>query len=133
MADIQCAVSTDKQYVKIVLVDDDGSDIGEHLMAAADLDTFIQEIGRIRATMTPPVTRTLDPNPAFTNVTREPVFHVNRQHILSKEFFIAARHPGFGWLAFVLEAEAGKALAGLMQRQIDAGSPKIIIGSGLVT
>lgn len=132
MADIQCSVSTNKKFAKIILVDEAGADIGEYVATAHDLDIFIQELGRIRASMVPEVNRVLEVNPVFKNVTRETIFHVHRQHMLGKELFLAVRHPGFGWLAFTMDPSHATALAALLKGQVDAISPKIVKPSGVI-
>jgi hypothetical protein len=77
--------------------------------------------------------RKLEPNPVFRNVTRDAVFHVNRPHAVSREIFIAARHDGFGWLAFTLSNESALILANLILREAQVNTPKIIKpGSGLI-
>ena len=114
-------------------VEDNGKVIASKFMKADEIDILIQTLGNLRAKMLPIVTRKLEQNPVFTNVTQEAVFHVNREHVVSKTFFIAARHSGFGWLAFTLSNDYGALLANLINAQIEANTPKIIKpNSGLI-
>lgn len=127
MADIQCAISNNRQMVKIILVDDDGKDIGEHIATVETLDLFIQELSRVRIDMQPPISRILPPSPVFKNVTRETTFHVNRQHKIGRELFLGVRHPGFGWLAFVMDRNHAVDLCGLLQREVNSISPVVLV------
>lgn len=127
MKDVQFALSNDKTkaaiYVGEILAENDDPVI----LDAASLDTMIANLGKLRSEMTPPFIKSLDPNPVFSNVTRQPMFHINRQHVLSKEIILAARHEGFGWLAFIVSNEAANTLADMVKHQANAGKPKIII------
>lgn len=133
MADISSGLSHDKRRMQIAIDGDDGKPIASMVLEAHEVETLLLQLGRTRAEMEPPVIPKPDPNPVFRDVTRDAVFHVDRQHVVGKEFFIAARHPGFGWLAFTLTAENGLLLSGLINRQVEAITPKIIRpDSGLI-
>lgn len=132
MADIGTSLSHDRRQMKIDIIDGD-KELAAVVLDAEQVAVLLTQLGRARAEMDPGVPRKLDPNPVFRDVTREAVFHVDRQHVVGKEFFLAARHPGFGWLAFTLNAEAGFLLSNLINRQVEAITPKIIRPeSGLV-
>lgn len=132
LADIATALSTDKKHMAITVISDAGLE-ATIVLSAEEAETVITQIGRVRAEMEPPVIRKVEGSPVFRDVTRETVFHVNREHVMAKEFFIAARHPGFGWLAFTLVPETGLLLSNLINRQVEAITPKIIKpGSGLI-
>ncbi len=75
-----------------------------YLLDAHDLDNVIGNLGASRAKMVPAHQAGLDPNPVFTNVTRGAQFFVDRD-TKTKEVVIAVLHPGYGWLAFPLEAK----------------------------
>ena len=133
MADISSGLSHDKRRMQIAIDGDDGKPIASMVLEAHEVETLLLQLGRTRAEMEPPVIPKPDQNPVFRDVTRDAVFHVDRQHVVGKEFFIAARHPGFGWLAFTLTAENGLLLSGLINRQVEAITPKIIRpDSGLI-
>lgn len=133
MADISTALSNDKRKLMIEILSESGASLAAVVIEAAEVETLLLQLGRVRAEMEPPVTPKLEPNPVFRDVTREAVFHVDRQHVVSSEFFLAARHPGFGWLAFTMKAEHGTILAALINRQVEAITPKIIKpNSGLI-
>lgn len=102
------------------------------VLDATDVSLLLKELGRHRAEMLPPISKKLDPSPVFRDVTRETTFHVDRPNVVSKEFFIAVLHPGFGWLAFPMNEQTGTALAALIMRQVDAMKPKIIKPDGLM-
>lgn len=133
MADIGTALSLDKRHLQIYISDDTGASMAV-VLTAEEAETLLMQFGRVRAEMDPPVVRKIEGSPVFRDVTREAVFHVDRQHVVGKEFFIAARHEGFGWLAFALTAETGFLLSNLILRQVEAITPKIIKPpSGLIT
>lgn len=133
MADIATAISHDKKHMAITIISEPGNET-TIVLSAEEAETVITQIGRVRAEMEPPVIKKVDATPIFRDVTRETVFHVNREHVMAKEFFIAARHPGFGWLAFTLGPETGILLSNLILRQVEAITPKIIKPpSGLIT
>lgn len=132
MGDITTAISTDKRLLQIHISTDDAKE-ASIVLTVPEAETLITQLGRVRAEMEPPVLRKLEGAPVFRDVTRETVFHVNREHVVAKEFFIAARHPGFGWLAFTLGPETGLLLSSLINRQVEAITPKIIKpNSGLI-
>lgn len=133
MADITTGLSLDKTLLQIHVKGEDGREAAI-VLSVPEVETLITQIGRVRAEMEPPVIKKVDATPIFRDVTRETVFHVNREHVMAKEFFIAARHPGFGWLAFTLGPETGILLSNLILRQVEAITPKIIKPpSGLIT
>jgi hypothetical protein len=107
-----------------------GDIVASKIMEAEELSTFIKNLGKLRADMAQEVNRKLEQNPVFTDVTRGAIFHVNRQHKIGKEFFIAARHEGFGWLAFSLGAGTGSVLAAMILKQIDDMQGNIIKPKG---
>lgn len=123
MSDLMAALNADKSLALIEVEDDDGKVIMQKVLTPAELSVHITELSRLRRAMADPIPRKLDPNPVFTDVTRNAVFHVDRQHALTKEFFVAARHPGYGWLAFTLEAPAGYLLSQMIFKQAKAISP----------
>lgn len=132
MADITTGLSTDKRLLQVHISAEDGKEAAI-ILSVPEVETLITQLGRVRAEMEPPVIKKVDATPIFRDVTRETVFHVNREHVMAKEFFIAARHPGFGWLAFTLGPETGLLLSSLINRQVEAITPKIIKpGSGMI-
>lgn len=129
---VDSLLRSDNRAVKLVITED-GVDVADTLLETEDFGVFLQEAGKLRAKMLPVVPRKLEPNPTFRDVTRETVFHVNRQHVVSQEIFIAARHEGFGWLAFTLSNESALILANLLLKEAQANTPKIIKpNSGLI-
>lgn len=108
-----------------IFVTDGNEGLSGVVLTTEQLDDIILNLGRLRAEMLPPVTKKLEPNPVFRDVTRETIFHIDREHVVSREFFLAVRHPGFGWLAFPMKAEAGVLLSSMIRRQVEAVTPKI--------
>lgn len=131
MIDAFSRLSDDRLKV-MVEFEEDGQPITQKVMDAAELSIFITQLGRLRAQMADEVPRTLDRTPVFRDVTRNALFHINREHVLSKEFFMAVRHDGFGWLAFMLNQNAGEVLAALLAKQASEIAPKIIKPPGII-
>ena len=125
MIDVFSRLSDDGRGAMIEF-EEDGQTLTRKVLDAAELSIFITPLGRLRAAMADKIPRELDARPVFTDVMRTTVFHVNREHRLSREFFVAVRHEGFGWLAFMLNQNAGEILAGLLVKQASEIAPKII-------
>lgn len=110
----------------LIQFEEGGKIITEKVMNADELGDYIRSLAKLRATLVDQVPRKLDSaTPIFDDVTREGVFHVDRQHKVGKEFFIACRHEGYGWLAFTFTAESGEILVNLINRQIEGMRPII--------
>ena len=116
------------QDATVVLIETkiDGETVAAKVMDADDLSTLIKNLSKLRADMFPEVPKRLEKNPVFTDVTRGTIFHIDRPHAVSAEFFIAARHPGYGWLAFAMKAEPGLIIANMILKQTEGMKGKII-------
>lgn len=123
------SISRDATQVAIATVVD-GEIIAQKLLDADELSTLIKNLARLRADMVPEIPKRLEPNPQFTDVTRGTVFHIDRPHAVSAEFFIAARHPGYGWLAFAMKAEPGVIIANMILKQTEGMKGKIVKPKG---
>lgn len=119
------SISQDATKVAIATVVD-GEVIAQRVLDADELSTFIKGLSKLRADMVPEIPKRLDKTPVFTDVTRGTVFHIDRPHAVSSEFFIAARHPGYGWLAFAMKAEPGLIIANMILKQTEGMQGKII-------
>ena len=127
MKDVQFALSNDKTKVAIYVGEILAENDDPVILDAASVDTMIANLGRLRAQMPPPIIKSLDKNPVFANVTRKPVFHVDRENVVSKEIILAARHEGFGWLAFIVPNDAAILLSNMIKGQANSGKPSIIL------
>lgn len=105
------ALHPNKEKVLLELEDDILEKTACMVADADTLDTVIQELGKVRANMVPVHNRNLDPKPLFRNVSRGTVIHVDKPHAVSREVFLAALHPGFGWLAFPMGLDVAQSLA----------------------
>jgi hypothetical protein len=132
MADISAAISLDKTLLSVAIHDDEGNVVADHVMDAAQIDIFMAELGKRRAEMTPTIPRKLDPNPVFKNVIRNPVFHIDREHAVSKEIIVAARHDGFGWLGFIVPMDEAALLTLRIAEQVRHNAPKLIVPKGRI-
>jgi hypothetical protein len=82
-------------------------------LSAADVERLIVELAKFRREMTPEVPRKI-PDGQHEGGIADPIFSLQ---LFVDQKFLALRHPGIGWLTFLLpEAEAQKLGRGLVQR-----------------
>jgi hypothetical protein len=89
-----------------------------------DLDALISALAQLRSMHPKPVS--IDPpwlNPTSTHVSVEsvdnPRFWVHRT-AMQDGAMLSLRHPGHGWLSFVIPEHELKSMTDLLQRQLDA-------------
>lgn len=122
-----------KLRMELTRVSDGVSVAGE--LDAQDVEKFIEAFGAIRAGMSDAVPEKLDPMPRLPT-TEHPHWHVYDPR--PEGHLLAIRHPGFGWLGFLLAEDAATALAGWLLRplaeplKVDA-SPGAHIGATAVS
>lgn len=81
---------------------------------ASQLDTFIQALASARIGMSEPVPTALEPNPRLST-TEHPNFWVFDPD--SSGQMLALRHPGFGWLGFLLAPDRADEIAGFLAKR----------------
>jgi hypothetical protein len=86
----------------------DGIEMGVQRLTAAEVDAFLQTITNLRAKMAPGVARQAPDAPC--GVVADPVWAI-QTHPASSDKILALRHPGSGWLSFLLPEKAALALA----------------------
>ena len=92
----------------------DGEVVGSGVFEdAASLDGFIALLGAVRAAMNDRVPEKLDPSPRL-QTTENPNWWVYDPK--PEGHMMALRHPGFGWLGFVLPEPSAVSLAGWLLR-----------------
>ena len=96
-----------RQYVDLQL-EDDGKPLGRILFDGASAEKHIRDVGRARAALLDPVTPDLDPG-ARVDVTVDPRWVIGDRTPVGRQ--IALRHPGLGWLAFIIPDDEAKAIA----------------------
>ena len=83
----------------------EGVPVGHVLLAAADPEKHLHNIARARAELNDPVPDSLDPN-SIVAFVENPVCRVAKGHSLQGQGVpLVIRHPGMGWLSFVLSYE----------------------------
>jgi hypothetical protein len=102
---------------------EDGKRIAFIVMSATDIDELTRALSKLRANLTPEVSRTL---PVGTTVDGEmdPLFAVPTDP-KAPDKLLVIRHFGLGWLSFFLPAESALKLGNLLlsgQTQTD-GQP----------
>jgi hypothetical protein len=101
---IKAGLKEDRQEVVIEIRDEEKA-LGHIELDASTLDSFIQQLGKLRSGMTEQVSPTLDP---FSRVETEynPAWRVPDTHNAGNPgAMLCLRHPGFGWLGFLLDRE----------------------------
>ena len=95
-------VSEDKQSAVVEMREDDKA-LAHMTFDAATLEGLIRRLGECRATMTETVADELDPGSRL-EVLPFPAWKVPDTHSgPSGTLLLALRHPGLGWLGFLLE------------------------------
>ncbi|MGH2619569.1 MAG: hypothetical protein ACRDHG_03210 [Anaerolineales bacterium] len=110
MKDIAAILSEDLKIARFIIHEGpDPKNPGGWLdIASIDLDadqlsTFLHEAGNRRAQMADEVPKKIDGTPVFKNVVERPRIMAGvTQRVAGKAMYLALRHPGFGWLAFIL-------------------------------
>lgn len=96
----------------LLIFEKDGQIVFQKSFDAPELDDFIHVLGRVRSGLDQEVTPELDPNARVEGVAYPPI--VCREQ--PEGFEMIWRHPGYGWLSFVLGPEARKALGEALLR-----------------
>jgi hypothetical protein len=87
----------------------DGATLGGMGLSAADMDDLIARLARARAAMTDIVPPRLEPG-ARLQATPASAWQTKR-HNNPQGIILALRHPGLGWLSFLLPPESAAGLA----------------------
>jgi hypothetical protein len=87
----------------------DGKPVGHMLLDGATAEKHIHDMARHRAMLNDSVPTELDPG-ARLEALIDPVWHVPPNRIPEGRI-LALRHPGLGWLTFVLPDKEAQAIA----------------------
>jgi hypothetical protein len=110
-----CTVPADRQAVLLELMDD-GETVAQMVMDGATTETLAHDLAKCRARLVETVPQELDPG-ARVDAVGSPAWGVQGRHSGPADtLLLALRHPGFGWLAFVLERERARAMAKALSR-----------------
>jgi hypothetical protein len=103
---IHCAATEDREQVVIEIRDGDRG-LAHAILDASDTEALIRRLGQLRAALNDPVPGELDPG-ARIEFANAPAWKVPDTHSGPSDLVLALRHPGLGWLGFLLEAERAK-------------------------
>ncbi|MGF7005790.1 hypothetical protein [Aminobacter sp. BE322] len=96
-----------------IQMNQDGTAVAYMTVDAATLEGIIHALAHVRAKMTEEVSPTLDPG-ARLEAVPSPAWRVPGTHSGAEGVLLALRHPGLGWLGFLLDEprsrELGRAL-----------------------
>lgn len=118
-------VSRDHTSLKIGLVCDDqskaeicisapGASMARLQLTAEQLDVIIAELGQLRGSMQPSISRDLENGSVF-KALRDPRWRIEQDEV-TNDFKVFLRHPGFGWIAFVFPAQTAEKIAHFLLR-----------------
>jgi hypothetical protein len=100
-------VSQDRQQT-VLEIHDDGKPLAHIVVDAAMLEGIIRGLGACRSAMAEAVPGELDPG-ARLEVTPLPAWTIpNRHSGPNGTLLLGLRHPGLGWLGFLLEEERAR-------------------------
>lgn len=101
----------------------DGEPLAHMICDGAFLEREIRDLARFRANIVEPVPQEPQPDKSL-EVVRAPSWAVPHTHSGPKgDVMMALRHPGYGWVGFMLEPERARALAAALIEQAD-GKPE---------
>ena len=96
-----------------------GTPLGHILFAASDVETLLLRIAEVRASMTEQVIPQLEPVFRIATV-EEPAWRVSNPMPDGRRI-LALRHPGFGWLGFVMRQDLADDIARGLRGEPSAG------------
>ena len=110
---LETGVSEDRQTA-VLEMHEDGNPLAHMLVDASTLEAVIRQLAVLRSQMAEEVTPALDPMSRLEAVP-QPAWLVPNQHSGPGGVLMALRHPGYGWLGFLLEKENAHALGKALQ------------------
>jgi len=114
---MELKVATDGMHEHVVIeLWMDGKPLGHTQLDGATAEMHIQEVADARAQLTDPVSPMLDPNSMLDAVV-DPSWRIEDYRI-SEGRIVAFRHPGLGWMAFVIPEEQAKSIAEWLTKDI---------------
>jgi hypothetical protein len=105
------ALANDRSHVTVQLMNDDKV-IGESTLSADELDIVISALGQFRADLYPQMRPEPDQSPGAREIlVVDPAWRaVPSPHAEIDGIVLRVRHPGFGWVSFLLPRHEGLAL-----------------------
>ena len=100
-----------------IAAEKDGEVQWSNAFTAEELDGLIEQLGRFRAALPEAVNPQIDANARVPTTAHPPIAMRDQGE---EGFEILIRHPGFGWLSFLLSDQACEAIAaGMLNRKRD--------------
>jgi hypothetical protein len=120
---LEKAFSVDRKKALIQMCAD-GEPLAHMICDGEFLEREIRDLARFRANIVEPVPNEPQPN-QHLEVVRSPSWAVPHTHSGPKgHVMMGLRHPGYGWVGFMLEPDRARALAAALIEQADAKSEK---------
>ena len=106
---LRSKLTQDRQHVVLELLKEDQL-IGNIQYDAASLEAVVQQLAACREALADPVSPRLEPVARLNSTQICPAWRIPTNHSGPQgTLLLALRHPGFGWLGFILdEARARK-------------------------
>jgi hypothetical protein len=105
---MKVSTSQDKEYV-VLQLEEDGKALGHILFDGATAEKHCHDVASHRANLNEPVTPRLDPGARLPAVV-DPAWLVPNERD-SQGYILCFRHPGLGWLSFVLPDNEAASIA----------------------
>jgi hypothetical protein len=121
-ATVSARISADRKSAILRLLSERGS-VGIRL-ELPELEDFIQNVAKVRALLEEAVPVSVDPG-SRVHVVLSPLWTVSANSGIERSpgILVSLRHPGFGWLSFVLARpdarRFGEAIAAFSQRETE--------------
>src|SRR5438128_3587 len=110
MGRMSWVVKTDGQHEHVVFqIEEDGKSLGHMMLDGASAEKLAHAIGDSRSALNDPVTPQLDPN-AILEAIPDPSWQIEAYR-RPEGRLLALRHPGLGWLAFVIPDQQARRIA----------------------
>lgn len=117
---IKCGVDELRETV-LVRIEENEKSLGQVGLDGRSTEALILSLGKQRAALKEEVPRTLEAGTSIEAML-DPVWQVDGQK-LPEGRVLALRHPGFGWLTFVIPDHEAKSIADWLTR--DLVQPKL--------
>lgn len=116
-------LSEDRQMA-VLEMREDNIPLAHMIVDAATLEGVIRDLAKCRASMAEAVTPELDPG-ARLEAEAFPAWRIPDTHSGPADLkLMALRHPGIGWVGFLLEPERAQAIASGLLRQVPPTTAK---------
>jgi len=107
---MKVTIETDKRRDNLAIeLARDGKSLGRVIFAASDVEALLLSIAEVRSSLREQVIPELEPKFRIATV-EEPAWRISNPTPDGRRM-LALRHPGFGWLGFLLDRDRANAIS----------------------